>query len=195
MYTVQIIAGVITRIIITDIMPFHIICLKSVHCMQLWLVIQTLNGPACFKMMVKSWTLLTAPLYISISYTNTSITYTVYVMVNKKNSEDYSFFTKFSGNYVINCDSYDSSWKCEKIISRLKSQVQDILDSDAVLESMSEAEKQVTLAKAQLVKNIPSITASLKLLLEIMIWITVSFTALWTMQKIALRREFNRQLG
>ena len=85
--------------------------------------------------------------------------------------------------------------KCWKIISRLKSQVQDVLDSDAVLESMSEAEKQVTLAKAKLVKNIPAITASLKLLIEIMIWITVSFTALWTMQKIALRREFNRQLG
>ena len=81
------------------------------------------------------------------------------------------------------------------MISRLKNQVQDVLDSDAVLESMSEAEKQITLAKAKLVKNIPAITASLKLLIEIMIWITVSFTALWTMQKIALRREFNRQLG
>ena len=81
------------------------------------------------------------------------------------------------------------------MISRLKSQVQDVLDSDAVLESMSEAEKQIALAKAKFVKNIPAITASLKLLIEIMIWITVSFTALWTMQKIALRREFNRQLG
>ena len=81
------------------------------------------------------------------------------------------------------------------MISRLKSQVQDGLDSNAVRESMSEAEKQITLAKAELVKNIPAITTSLKLLIEIMIWITVSFTALWTMQKIALRREFNRQLG
>ena len=81
------------------------------------------------------------------------------------------------------------------MISRLKSQVQDVLDSDAVLENMSEAEKQVTLAKAKLIKNLPAITASLKLLVEIMIWITVSFTAFWTMQKIALRREFNRQLG
>ena len=81
------------------------------------------------------------------------------------------------------------------MISRLKNQVQDVLDSDAVLENMSEAEKQVTLTKAKLIKNLPAITASLKLLVEIMIWITVSFTAFWTMQKIALRREFNRQLG
>ena len=87
------------------------------------------------------------------------------------------------------------SLKCRKMISRLKNQVQDVLDSDAVLENMSEAEKQVTLAKAKLIKNLPAITASLKLLVEIMIWITVSFTAFWTMQKIALRREFNRQLG
>ena len=81
------------------------------------------------------------------------------------------------------------------MISRLKSQVQDVLDSDAVLENMSEAERQFILAKTKFVKNIPAITASLKLLVEIMIWITVSFTAIWTMQKIALRREFNRQLG
>lgn len=81
------------------------------------------------------------------------------------------------------------------MISRLKSQVQDVLDSDAVLENMSEAERQFIPAKTKFVKNIPAITASLKLLVEIMIWITVSFTAIWTMQKIALRREFNRQLG
>ena len=60
---------------------------------------------------------------------------------------------------------------------------------------MSEAEKQMELAKAEFAKNLPVIRESLELLIEIMIWITVSFTAMWTMQKIALRREFNRQLG